>query len=298
MLERHELEAFLAVAEELHFGHAAERLRISTTRVSQTIRKLERRVGVALFNRTSRRVELSPAGHTLYEDLRPAWQQITAAVDRATQTGRGFAGVLRVCFTGAAGGQLLIRAAAAFRDRHPECDVQIREAQMGQLMPWLRDGDVDIALATFPVDEPGIVTGPVLVSEPRLLAVPAEHPFARRDALSLEDLAKVTMLQLPTTLPESLRADRTPATTPAGRPIRSGPSAATFHEVLTLVGAGQGVFPVGASVRRYYNRPDVTYVDLRDAAPLQWGLLWRSDAATARVRAFSESAATLNAEDR
>src|SRR3954453_15045174 len=98
MLERHELEAFLAVAEELHFGHAAERLRISTTRVSQTIRKLERRVGVALFNRTSRRVELSPAGETLYEDPRPAWQQIPAAVDRATQTGRGFAGVLRVCF--------------------------------------------------------------------------------------------------------------------------------------------------------------------------------------------------------
>jgi DNA-binding transcriptional LysR family regulator len=104
MLERYELEAFLAVAEELHFGHAAERLRVSTARVSQTIRKLERRVGVALFNRTSRRVELSPVGRAFYDDLRPAWDQIAAAVDRAVEAGRGFAQTLRVCFTGAAGG--------------------------------------------------------------------------------------------------------------------------------------------------------------------------------------------------
>jgi DNA-binding transcriptional LysR family regulator len=298
MLERHEVEAFLAVAEELHFGHAADRLRVSTARVSQTIRKLERRVGVALFNRTSRRVELSPAGRALYDDLRPAWDQVAAAVGRAVEAGRGFAGTLRVCFTGAAGGQLLVRAAEAFRRRHPECAVQVREAQLGELMPWLRGGDVDLALATFPVTEPGIATGPVLVSEARFLAVPAEHPFARRAAVSLEDLAKVTVLQLPDSLPRSLRADRTPPATPAGRPIRPGPSAATYQELLTLVGAGQGVFPVGANVRRYYARPDVAYVHLHDAPPLRWGLLWRADGATARVRAFAEAAHTLVAGDR
>lgn len=297
MLERHELEAFLAVAEELHFGHAAERLRVSTARVSQSIRKVERRVGVVLFNRTSRRVELSPVGRTLYEELRPAWDQIAAAVDRAVEAGRGFTGTLRVCFTGAAGGQLLIRATEVFRRRHPECQVHIREAQMAELMPWLRAGEVDLALATFPVDEPGIVTGPVLVSEDRFLAVPVEHPLARRDAVSVEDLAGVTMLQLPDTLPRSLRADRTPEVTPAGRPIRAGQSAATFHEILTLVGAGLGAFPVGASAPRYYARPDVAYVHLGDAQPLRWGLLWRADGATARVRAFAEAAHTLTAED-
>ncbi|MEU0152498.1 LysR family transcriptional regulator [Micromonospora fulviviridis] len=298
MLERHELEAFLAVAEELHFGHAAERLRVSTARVSQTIRKVERRVGVALFNRTSRRVELSPVGRALYEDLRPAWDQIAAAVDRAVDAGRGFTGTLRACFTGAAGGQLLLHTAEVFRRRHPECQIQIREAQMGELMPWLRGGEVDLALATFPVNEPGIVTGQVLVSEARFLAVPVEHPFARRDAVSVEDLAKVTMLQLPDTLPQSLRADRTPHATPAGRPIRAGLSAATFHEILTLVSAGLGVFPVGANARRYYARPDVAYVHLHDAQPLQWGLIWRADGATARVRAFAEAAHTLTSEDR
>ncbi|WBB93336.1 LysR substrate-binding domain-containing protein [Verrucosispora sp. WMMC514] len=290
MLERHELEAFLAVAEELHFGRAAARLRVSTARVSQTIRKLERQVGVALFDRTSRRVELSRVGRTLYEDLRPAHDQITAALDRAIEAGRGFSGILRVCFTGAAGGRLLVRAGQAFRRDHPECEVQIREAQLGDLMPWLRGGDVDLTLATFPVDEPGVVTGPVLVSEARFLAVPVEHPLARRDAISVEDLATVTVLQLPDTLPRSLLADRTPHSTPAGLPIRAGQSAATFQEILALVGDGQGVFPVGANARRYYPRPDVAYVHLRDAPPLQWGLLWRADGATARVRAFVEAA--------
>ncbi|SHN47219.1 LysR family transcriptional regulator [Cryptosporangium aurantiacum] len=290
MLERHEVEAFLVLAEELHFGHTAERLHVSTARISQTINKLERRVGVPLFNRTSRRVELSPVGRQLYADLRPAWEQIGAALTSAIETGRGFTGTLRVSFTGAAGGLLLVGVTDLFRGRHPDCDVQIREAQIGELMPWLQEGTVDLALATLPVREPDIVTGPVLVSEARFLAVPVGHPFARRDTLSVEDLASVTMLQLPDTLPESMRADRTPEVTPSGRPIRTGRSAATFQEMMTLVGAGHGVFPVGANVRRYYVRPDIVYVHLQDAPPLQWGLLWRTDNATARVRAFNDAA--------
>ncbi|MBO8186351.1 LysR family transcriptional regulator [Streptomyces spirodelae] len=293
MLERHELEAFLTLAEELHFGRTAERLRVSTARISQTIRKLERRVGVPLFTRTSRRVELSPVGRQFYDDLRPVWTSMTAALARAIETGRGFTGTLQVCFTGAAAGQLLVGATELFRERHPDCDVRIREAQMAELMPWLHDGEVDIALATFPVHEPNIDSGPVLVSEDRFLAVPIGHPFADRDSVSVEDLATVTMLRLPDTLPESLRADRTPATTPAGHPIRTGRSAATFQEVLTLVGAGHGVFPVGANVKRYYARPDIAYVHLRDAPPLRWGLLWRADSATSRVHAFSDAAHDL-----
>jgi DNA-binding transcriptional LysR family regulator len=293
MLERHELEAFLTLAEELHFGRTAERLHVSTARVSQTIRKLERRVGVPLFARTSRRVELSPVGHELYRDLRPAWTAIGAAVTAAIEAGRGITGVLRVCFTGAAAGQLIVGAAELFRERHPDCEVVIREAQVVELMPWVREGEVDLALATFPVREPGIDVGPVLVSEARFLAVPVSHPFTRRDALSVEDLSAVTVLRLPDTLPESLRQDRTPATTPAGRPSPAGRSASTFQEILTLVGAGHGVFPVGANVRRYYTRPDVAYVHLHDAPPLEWGLIWRTSNATARVRAFDTTAHDL-----
>jgi DNA-binding transcriptional LysR family regulator len=292
-LERHELEAFLTLAEELHFGRTAEHLRVSTARISQIIARLERRIGVPLFNRTSRRVELTAAGRTLYEQTRPAWDQIATALEQAIAAGRGIRGTLRAAFVGAAGGQFLVGAAEVFARHHPDCEVHLREAQMSDLMPWVRDGQIDIALATFPIDEPGISTGPVLVSEARLLAVPAQHAFARRASVSLEDLARVRMLQLPDTLPQSLREDRTPRTTPSGRPIETGPGAATFNEALTLVGAGHGVFPVGAQVTRYYVRPDVAYIPFRDAPALQWGLLWRTDSATARVQAFAQAAEDL-----
>ncbi|GAA3073902.1 LysR family transcriptional regulator [Streptosporangium carneum] len=293
MLERHELEAFLTLAEELHFGHTAERLRVSTARISQTIAKLERRTGAPLFTRTSRRVELTEVGRQLYDGVRPAWEQIAAAFAQAVDAGRGLTGTLRVAFVGAAAGQLLAGAAEVFRRRLPDCDVRLREAQMVDLMPWLRDGQVDLALGTFPVDEPDIVTGPVLVSEKRMLAVPSQHPFARRTSVSLDDLARVKLLQLPDTLPLSLREDRTPRTTPAGRPIEPGTSASTLNEMLTLIGAGHGAFPVGAHARRYYARPDVAYIPISDAPPLRWGLLWRADRATARVRAFTEAAHDL-----
>jgi DNA-binding transcriptional LysR family regulator len=213
--------------------------------------------------------------------------------DQAVAAGRGVTGTLRVAFVGAAGGQLLAGVAELFRRRRPDCDLRLREAQMVDLMPWLRDDEIDLALGTFPIDEPGIATGPVLVSEARMLAVPAGHPFARRASVSLEDLARTPLLQLPGTLPESLREDRTPRTTPSGRPIEPGPSAATFNEMLTLIGAGHGVFPVGAQARRYYTRPDVAYVPFDDAPPLRWGLLWRADNATARVHAFTQAAQDL-----
>lgn len=293
MLERHEIEAFLTLAEELHFGRAAQRLRVSTARVSQTVRKIERRVGVPLFDRTSRRVELSPLGRQLYDQIQPAWAQIGAAYSRAVDEGRGLSGTLRVAFTDAAGGQLVVRATEVFRKRAPDCQVEMREVRMADLMPWLRDGEVDLALATFPVHAPGIVMGPVLITEARMLAVSWQHPFARRADVGMDDLATAKMLQLPETMPDSLRDDRTPSRTPSGRPIEAGPSAATFQELLTLVGAGKGVFPVGAHARRYDPRPDVAYVIIRDAPPLEWGLMWRADGATARVHAFSRAAHDL-----
>jgi DNA-binding transcriptional LysR family regulator len=87
-VERREIEIFLALADELHFGRTAERLHVSTARVSQTITGLERRFGARLFERTSRRVTLTPVGSRLRDDLRPAVEQIEAGIARATATGR------------------------------------------------------------------------------------------------------------------------------------------------------------------------------------------------------------------
>ncbi|TYK44994.1 LysR family transcriptional regulator [Actinomadura decatromicini] len=271
MLERHEIEALVVLAEELHFGRTAERLGVSTSRVSQTVRGLERRVGVRLFDRTSRRVALTPAGRRLAAEVGPAWALIGAAVDRAVREGRGVTGTLRAAFTGAAGGQLLAGAARLARSREPGLRVVLREARPGEVAAWLRDGEAEVCLVEFPADADGaeVEVGPVLVREARMLAVPAGHPFARRGSVPVGELARVRVLDPPSR--------------------RGG----TLQEALTLVGAGEGVLPVGAHVRRYHARPDVAYVPLDGAPPVEWGLVWRAGGDSARVRAFVRAARDL-----
>jgi DNA-binding transcriptional LysR family regulator len=281
--ERREVESFLTLAEELHFGRTAERLHVSTAQVSQTIRKLERRVGVPLFARTSRRVELTPVGRRLLADLEPAWSAVEAALGKAVEAGRGVTGTLRVAFGDAAGGQLLAGVAEVFRTRQPCCRVEFREVRPAEVLPWLREGEVDVVLAGLPLDAPGLVTGPVLVRELRFLAVAAGHPFARRESVPVADLARVTVLRC--SLPDPWLDEHAPEA--VTRPD-SG-----LQELLTSVGAGEGVLPVGAHIRRYYPRPDLAYVPFGDAPRLEWGLVWRADAATARIRAFTEAAADL-----
>lgn len=131
----------------------------------------------------------------------------------------------------------------------------------------------------------------MLLAEPRLLAVPAAHPLARRASVPVEDLARTELLQAPCALPDHWREPGSPRRTPGGLAIPPGPSAPTLPEVLALVGAGAGVFPVGAHVTRFHARPDVAFVPFHDTPPLEWGPVWRVSRAGARIRAFAEAAA-------
>ncbi|BCJ48448.1 LysR family transcriptional regulator [Actinoplanes ianthinogenes] len=319
-VEWFEIETFLTLAEELHFGRTAERLGRTKARVSQTIQVLERRVGVPLFERTSRRVTLTPTGRRLTEDLRPAYEQVNAAMARAVADGRGLAGTLTVGFVGAATGQLVVRAAEEFRRRHADCEVRLREVQVGGAVERLRADEVDLLFGCFPIEGPDLTSGPAVLTEARMLAVPARHRFAGRASIAIADLVRERLVVAPCSIPAGPRpsaeeglagprpsAEEGPAGPrpsaeegPAGpRPSAeegpAGPAAETFQEVLALVGAGQGVFVVGAHVTRFYARPDVAYVLIHDAPPLRWGPVWRTVRATARVRAFVDAAAGLPA---
>ncbi|WP_330230236.1 LysR family transcriptional regulator [Nocardia sp. NBC_00508] len=291
MLERHQVEAFLTLAEELHFGRTAERIRVTPTRVSQTIRKLERIVGAELFARTSRRVELTTIGRQLEQDLRPAWTQTIAAFQRAVEAGRGVTGTLRVAFDNVVGGTLLAAAAELFCEKNPDCAVQLREAQLREIMHWLCENEVDVACSALPIQEQSIMAGHTLISEPRLLAVSSSHPLARQNSVSIEELAGVTVLRPPEFLAKSLCDEHAPCA--AEQPIGYGPSAATFQGLLVLVGAGRGVLAVGASVATYYPWPQISYIPFRNAEPVEWGLIWRAANTNARVQAFIGSAREL-----
>lgn len=286
VIERYEVEAFLTLAEELHFGRTAAKLHVSTARVSQTVRKLERRVGVPLFHRTSRRVSLTTVGQQLHDELLPAWGDLTAAVQRAIETGRGLSGALHVAFVSAAAAQLLAGVTQVFHERAPDCEVRIREAQADQMPGRIRSGEMDLGLTTLPVEDPDLAHGSVLVREAHMLAVPVGHPFARRGSVLAADLTRVPLIRLPGHTAIGPGQADAPATT-------ADPTAGTFQEALTLVGAGQGALPTGAHARRYYARPDIAYLPISDAPALEWVLVWRADRCTARVRAFVEAADTL-----
>ncbi|GAA3507182.1 LysR family transcriptional regulator [Streptomyces showdoensis] len=297
MLERHELEAFLTLGDELHFGRTAELLGVSTGRISQTIRKLERRVGTPLFARTSRSVRLTPVGRRLHEELRPAHRQILAALERATTAGRGMLGTLRVGFASPWGGALLTAAADAFLADHPGCAITLREVPLDVGTRPVEDGELDLQYATFPAAAPGLTAGPVLIREDRVLLVAAAHPLAGRASVGLDDLAGETLVTSGAGHPRAWREAHYPTRTPSGAAVRHGPSAATWEEVLSLVGAGRGVSPGAARGARYHPRPGIVYVPFHDAPPLEYGLVWATAAESALIRAFTETAARVPAED-
>lgn len=291
MLERQEIEVLLVLADELHFGRTANRLRLTTGRVSQTIKKLERTIGVPLFERTSRHVRLTPLGRQLIDQLRPHVNGIQDAVQGVIDAGRGISGVLRVGFVGAIAGQLLLRAVGAFGSRHPDCVVHILEAQWNDAVARLVDGDVDILFADIlAAGHPGLTAGPVLLSEPRMLAVSVDDALAGMESVSVAVLAEHPLIQGPADAPSQYQADRFPRRTPDDRPVRQGPRAGSFGEALTLVAAGRGVLPVGEHAARFYPRLDTAYVPVHDAPPIRWGPIWRSANAGARVRAFVQAA--------
>ncbi|MEV5937528.1 LysR family transcriptional regulator [Streptomyces sp. NPDC051994] len=193
-MERYEIETFLALAEELHFTRTAERLLVSPGRVSQTIKKLERRIGGTLFERNSRRVALTPVGRQLHAELLPAYQRVQQAVANAAAACRGPAGALRVGFTAPWSGDLIVRAADVFNSRYPHCTVELQEVTYNVAIVALQSEDVDLVVAEPPVEDPAITVGPVVFSEPRALLVPADHPLAAQESVSLEDLAVLPLI--------------------------------------------------------------------------------------------------------
>ncbi|MFI6900529.1 LysR family transcriptional regulator [Nonomuraea sp. NPDC050394] len=294
-MELRDIEIFLTLAEELHFGRTAERLHVSPARISQAIKKQERVLGAALFERTSRQVSLTPAGRQFRDDLLPGYRQIQEAIAKATAVGRGITGTLRVGFSAAWCGSLIVKAADAFNAHHPDCDLQIQELPLSDGYALLRARELDLQLTELPADEPDITTGPTLFSLPRALVVPAGHPFAARPSVSLEDLADVRLITIAGP-PQYWLDFHLPSHTPAGRPIPRGPATIAWQEVLSLVSAGKGVCPTSALAADYYSRPDLAFVPFHDAPPCDYALLWPATGQTPKVSAFVQALLTVARE--
>ncbi|MGK5673331.1 LysR family transcriptional regulator [Micromonospora sp. URMC 106] len=284
-MERRDIEIFLTLAEELHFGRTAERLGVSGARVSQTIKRLERRFGVALFRRNSRHVALTPVGAALRDDVKAGYERIQQGIDRAMAAGRGFSGELRIGFSSPLVGEIIMAAAEKFRTRHPDCAVRIREIHLSDAFSALRAGELDLQITELPVREPDLSYGAPLLRDQRMLAVPSRHPIARRASVTVEDLTQSPVL-VPADAPGYLLDTLVPAQAPSGRPIARVPTLTSRQELLTLVSAGQGVAVVGSQAVRFHARADITYVPIEDLPPIEYGPVWPGGAQSSRMRSF------------
>ncbi|WP_049569499.1 LysR family transcriptional regulator [Nonomuraea sp. SBT364] len=295
-MELRDIEIFLTLAEELHFGRTAQRLHVTQARVSQSIRKQERRIGAPLFDRTSRVTRLTPIGERLRADLTAGYGLIKEGVEAAAAAARGVSGVLTV---GTMGGmaRAITDVTELFQTRYPAAELRFREVRLSDPFLALRSGVAGVALHWLPVREPDLVVGPVLRTSPMMLMVPAGHPYAGRESVCREDLGGCTVATISGPPPAYWEAANVPATTAGGRPVHRGPVVTTWQEVLTAVAAGQIVQPVQAEAARFFPWPDIVYVPFRDLPPGRWALVWPARGETPLVRALVQAARDLGYED-
>jgi len=287
-----ELEVFLVLAEELHFGRTAERLRMPQPRVSRLVSALERRVGGALFERTSRRVRLTPLGARLRSRVQPVYGQLIAALDDARAAARETEGVLRIGFSPTSNMEALTRLAGAFEARHPGCHAVLDGVSNLDPYSALRRGDLDVLVNWLAVDEPDLTVGPVLEYRDRVLAVASGDPLAARRSVSLEDLADRDVALMTPPFPPALYDAIIPPCTPSGRAIRRTQPVRSIHELVALVAQGRIVHPTATGIPMF-GRDDITLVPIRDLPPLPLGLIWCTAHDNARIQALAETIRSL-----
>lgn len=283
-MELRDIEIFLTLAEELHFGRTAERLHISPPRVSQAIAKQERRIGAPLFQRTSRKVTMTPLGEQLRDDLHAGYRRILEGVESARDSARGGPDVLTFGVLGPTW-QEISPITALFRSRHPNVELRMREVRLDDPFGLLREREVDVALLWLPVEETDLTVGPVTFTEPIVLAVGRTHPLATRSSVSLTELSTHTVLPSGLPIPEYWES--------AVNPVPGGASHRTREEIMWAVTSGEGAAFACAQGIKYLERADVVYVPIDERPTMRWGLVRRSGQIGRLVGEFSRTAAEL-----
>jgi DNA-binding transcriptional LysR family regulator len=257
---------FVAVAEELHFGRAAERLRMAQPGLSQQIQALERLLGARLLERTSRQVTLTPAGALLLTEGRRLLAESERIVDRVRRTARGEIGRVTVAAIGSATYDVVPRLLRAQRKRMPDVEVVLREMSTPAQVQALRSGEVDVGFLRLPADTTELVTH--TVREDRMaLMIPDAHPLARRKRIPLRALAREPLILFPASPRPSWADTVLAACREAGFDPVVAQEAMESATVVSFVAAGIGiaVVPEGLEV---LTRPGVVFRFVAPPAPV------------------------------
>lgn len=283
-MDLRQLRYFVAVAEECHFGRAAQRLHMAQPPLSQAIRRLEEDLGVELLERTTRRVALTAAGERYLERARSILADVEAANHEATRVAAGEVGRVVLGVVGSVTYALLPSLARRLREEFPDIDFEFTgEMLTPELMTALRDGTVDIALLRTPADTRGLLAR-ALRSEPLIAALPAAHPLAARDVIDLADLRDEPFVTYPSQHRSVLHDTVLTACQARGFSPRQVAQVAQTSTLLVFVAAGIGVTVLPASSRRL-RLEGVDFRDITNAPTVELAAAWRpgAPASTQRV---------------
>jgi DNA-binding transcriptional LysR family regulator len=285
-LETRELRYFVAVAEELHFGRAAERLGISQPPLSRAIRQLEQRLGVELLERDRRGVALTEAGAVLLREAGTALDAVAAAARRTRRAADPQRPLVLATKAGASH-DLLRRLLDTFARDSAAPPVEVHLCEVGEQAGLLRDGQADVALMHRPVDDlAGFETVDLRV-EGQVAIVPATHPLAARERLTLAEVRDVPDLPM-------ARWPRLDGSYPEG----PGPEVRTQAQLAQLVALGKTLLVIPASSRAW-QWPEHVAVPVDDAPLITTVLAWPPSSRAATVASLARAAAaTLLADER
>ena len=268
-LDLRKLRYFAAVAEHRHFGRAAEQLYIAQPVLSRQIRALEQELGCTLLVRTTRSVQLTPAGEQLREEAREVFAAVDAAVRRVREVDQGVERLV----VGFAPGLLVAEAVRAYAATHPDVGIELLQLHWWEQDAPLRDGRVHVGYLRRPFDDTGLRTIAV-GSEPKVACLPTTHPLARRRALTMADLD--------------------------GEPIMNRQArrrTSSLEEKFELIALGEGIALVPRSVARSYSRPDLVYLPVTDSVPVETCVVVPEDRRERRVLDFVAVAAQTLREE-
>lgn len=227
-MEIKEVEAFLALADELHFARAAERLGISPGRISQLIQALERRIGGKLARRTSRDVRLTELGERFHKDAKAGFDLLQEAIASAQEEAGHDEAILRLGINKLTSLPHAIELCEAFEHRNPHWRVHLVTVNSQEMWAPLLRTEVDVMVSALPCppeevpDQQRVLIGPVVATEGRVVLTAEDHPLAERAAIDVEELASHAVVRWSGTLPDWFKAAWLPPVTPQGRPIPRG----------------------------------------------------------------------------
>jgi DNA-binding transcriptional LysR family regulator len=290
-MQLNQLRAFLAVADELHFGRAAQRLHLAQPPVSRAVRALERELGATLFERSTRSVRITAAGEALVGPATEVFEALRRAADAVRPAQAREAGVVRIASAGPSADRLVGVLVRAVRQQHRGIRLELCSHQFARpLMDRLLDGDVEIALGQWD-DVPAGVGARVVQDDALVLAVPSGHPLAGRDSVRVAELEEEAFVSLPPVeggvLPDRLRR-LAHAAGFAATVVQVAPDA---HSALSLVAAEVGCHLTLRSVAEAAVHPDVRFLRVTDpVAPVWLQMAWRHGPPTSALAAVLELA--------